>query len=1020
MATTPMSRVVSHLRRVALLREADRLTDAQLLEFFLVRGEDAAFEALVRRHGPMIFGVCRRVLHDRHDAEDAFQATFLVLLRKAAGISKRGLLANWLYGVAHRTALKAHRSSARRRAKERQVEAMAQKQVTRDDAIQDMLPLLDQELTRLPDKYRVPIILCDLQGKTRKKAAEQLGLPEETFSTRLTRARAMLAKRLARHGTAISGTAVALAVSQNMASASVPPSLVASTVKIGALVVAGKTGVAGVMSAKVAALAEGVVRMMLLTKLKTMVALVVMVGALGVGAGISVTVHDHQTQAAEPATAQKAKAPKDERPSPDTLKKEHAKSDQERIQGSWCFEKAEMNGVEVPFVRGRLAVFVGDKLTTDFHFMETKGMSFKLDPSTKQKSINLHPLEDANQTWLGIYQLDGDDLKICFCGKGKQERPTAMTDYWKAGSYTVLIVLKRQNGPAEKTEGQAKEPPKEFTNSLGMKFVWIPPGSFMMGSPVEEKGRIDDEVLHKVTLSNGFYMGVYLVTQEQWQAVMGENPSTYKGDKNLPVEKVSWDDCQEFIKRLRDKDKEQYRLPTEAEWEYSCRAGTTTPFYFGETISTEQANYNGDFPYWNGKKGENRKKTTPVGRFPANAFGLYDMHGNVGQWCQDWCGEYLKDEVVDPQGPADGERRVWRGGTFMLRAMGVRSAHRLGNLPTLRSTNLGFRVARTFTLDEAKQGARPAKDAKEGQKHVDGSKQRQVQAVQKQEDLEKNEMAALEGTWKVVLYEKNGEIIERNGEKATPYTWIEIKGNKFTITQNRSTLQSKIKINPTMKPKWFDVTPDPTLGFPELHNGLIIEDKSHLLPILWQGIYELKNDELKICFDSTGVLKRPSEFKTAPKSGLGLFILKREKKPPEPGAKEPPKEFTNSIGMKFVWIPPGSFMMGSPKEEKERRAEEDQHKVTLTKGFYTGVYTVTQEQWHAVMGNNPSYFNGEKNLPVEQVSWDDCQEFIKRIATITEVIHKAGLIVLAKGKTVDEPNGFMVSSNFGSDIHGFW
>ena len=158
--------------------------------------------------------------------------------------------------------------------------------------------------------------------------------------------------------------------------------------------------------------------------------------------------------------------------------------------------------------------------------------------------------------------------------------------------------------PAAKAEKQAaqaqqKDPPKNFTNSIGMKFVWIPPGTFMMGSPKEEKRTASyDETQHKVTLTKGFYMGVYPVTQEQWQAVMGNNPSHFKGEKNLPVEMVSWDDCQEFIKKLREKDKKPYRLPTEAEWEYACRAGTTTPFHFGETISTDQANYDGNSRLW--------------------------------------------------------------------------------------------------------------------------------------------------------------------------------------------------------------------------------------------------------------------------------------------------------------------------------------------------------------------------------------------------------------------------------------
>src|ERR1017187_5747238 len=187
---------------------------------------------------------------------------------------------------------------------------------------------------------------------------------------------------------------------------------------------------------------------------------------------------------------------------------------------------------------------------------------------------------------------------------------------------------------------------KTFTNSIGMKFVWISPGSFMMGSPKEEKERIDNESQHKVTLSRGFYMGVYTVTQEQWKEVMGNNPSHFKGVKNLPVERVSWDDCQQFIKKLREKDTKAYRLPSESEWEYSCRAGTKTPFHFGETISTDQANYNGDFIYGNGKKGVYRQKTTPVGSFPANAWGFHDMHGNVFQWCEDWYADYPQKVVV--------------------------------------------------------------------------------------------------------------------------------------------------------------------------------------------------------------------------------------------------------------------------------------------------------------------------------------------------------------------------------------
>lgn len=244
-----------------------------------------------------------------------------------------------------------------------------------------------------------------------------------------------------------------------------------------------------------------------------------------------------------------------------------------------------------------------------------------------------------------------------------------------------------------------KEPSKHFTNSIGMKFVWIPPGSFVMGSPKGEKQRIDSETQHKVTLTKGFYMGVYLVTQEQWQEVIGKNPSQFTGEKNLPVESVSWNDCQEFIKKLRakDPDKKEYRLPTEAEWEYACRAGTTTPFHFGDTISTDQANYDGNFAYGAGKKGICRGKTTPVDAFPANAWGLHDMHGNLYQWCQDWYGEYPKTDVTDPQGPAKGDTRVIRGGTWYTGPSLCRSARRDGMAAGHRDNYYGFRLC--FWID---------------------------------------------------------------------------------------------------------------------------------------------------------------------------------------------------------------------------------------------------------------------------------------------------------------------------------
>jgi formylglycine-generating enzyme required for sulfatase activity len=242
------------------------------------------------------------------------------------------------------------------------------------------------------------------------------------------------------------------------------------------------------------------------------------------------------------------------------------------------------------------------------------------------------------------------------------------------------------------TQAQEKTPPKHFTNSIGMKFVLVPAGTFTMGSPNSEKGRGDDEYLRKLTFSKGLYMGIHPVTQEQWQAIMGANPSHFQGENNLPVEQVSWSDCQAFCKKLGAREKKLYRLPTEAEWEYACRAGTTTAFHFGATISTEQANYNGNFIFGLGKKGIHREKTTPVGTFPANAWGLYDMHGNVWQWCQDWHGGYSRTELTDPQGPKSGKNRVLRGGSWGSHPIFCRCANRNFADPESRTEYYGVRI----------------------------------------------------------------------------------------------------------------------------------------------------------------------------------------------------------------------------------------------------------------------------------------------------------------------------------------
>jgi len=227
------------------------------------------------------------------------------------------------------------------------------------------------------------------------------------------------------------------------------------------------------------------------------------------------------------------------------------------------------------------------------------------------------------------------------------------------------------------------------SENLGLKFVYIPSGTFTMGSPLYETDRYEDEKQHSVTLTKGFYIQTTEVTQRQWTAVMGNNPSFFQncGD-NCPVDHVSWNDVQEFIRKLNQQEgSDVYRLPAEAEWEYACRAGSTTRFCYGDDEKRL-----GEYA-WFEENSEGR--THPVGRKKPNAWGLYDMHGNVWEWCQDWYGEYPHGAAIDPKGPPKGSRRVLRGASAFNASWNVRSTLRTNDPPDFRGGLAGFRILKT-------------------------------------------------------------------------------------------------------------------------------------------------------------------------------------------------------------------------------------------------------------------------------------------------------------------------------------
>jgi RNA polymerase sigma factor (sigma-70 family) len=414
----PLSSVMHYFRRLPSTPTAGELTDGELLQHFVDRQEEEAFEALLQRHGPLVLGVCRRVLHDADAADDAFQATFLVLVRKAGSIGKRESVGSWLYGVAHRTALKARAEAARRHALERKACEMPTVEPIADMAWYELRPVLDEELSRLPEKYRAPVVLCYLQGKTNTEAARLLGWTKGTVSGRLARARDLLRQRLTRRGLTLSAGLFVTALAQNTVQAAVPTQLAGSTLHAAAVVSGGTLPAAGVLPAPVAALTQGVLRAMFVTKLKVAATALLAVCVLGAGAGMAahqvlISVHGDGSES-------------------------QPQSDQELLQGTWHVVSDEAEGEAMPAGLAqtfrRSFIFTADKVALKAGNQMNDGV-YKLDTTKKPKEIDLVVGDD---TRLGIYQLEGKTLRLCLHAK---ERPTAFAT--TKGSRLSLLVLER-------------------------------------------------------------------------------------------------------------------------------------------------------------------------------------------------------------------------------------------------------------------------------------------------------------------------------------------------------------------------------------------------------------------------------------------------------------------------------------------------------------------------------------------------------------------------------------------------
>jgi RNA polymerase sigma factor (sigma-70 family) len=468
------SPVLRFIHTLAVGEHTARLADCQLLQRFLTSRDQVAFAAIVRRHGPMVLRVCRRMLHREHDAEDAFQATFLVLSRRAASVRNHESLASWLYGVAHHVATNLRRTLARRLAHERRAGVTPIPEPLATLAAWEAQEILYDEIARLPERYRAPLVLCCLEGQTRDEAAGQLGWPLSRLKHRLEQAREKLRKRLAARGLTVPVALAASVVCEQVVSAAIPAALLDSTVKASTIVTAGG-GAVPVVSAKAAALAEGVLQTMFLSKLKITTVLFLAVAVLIGGAGglayrawgESRVQESQPARGLEPVGA--ASNPKLDKERPQEGRA--AARDQEDLQGTWRVVRSEEDGKRHMIIPAEIKI-AGDKILIPTFLGESE-YTFKLGTTDTPKRIDLfYATGDVDA---GIYQLQANRFIFCVAPSGK-ERPSKFES--KPGSGHRLAVFERE--PLSKDK---KDKSSEANPESGELEAKVEPPETMPGGP---------------------------------------------------------------------------------------------------------------------------------------------------------------------------------------------------------------------------------------------------------------------------------------------------------------------------------------------------------------------------------------------------------------------------------------------------------------------------------------------------------------------------------------------------------